>query len=78
MEMAEWSSVLSRIAPALERLDDSRIHGSQRQHIPGDANEPEAVGTSCCDQLPGSHMAGMEIHLQTDGPRSDPCADHER
>ena len=65
MQMAEWSSVLSRIAPALERLNDSRTLGASVS-IPGDANEPEQL-EHMLRQLPGSHMAGMEATFK---PRS--------
>ena len=58
MDMAEWSSVLSRVAPALERLNDSYIMGAS-VNIPGDGNQPEQLGRLLTD-LPGTHVAGME------------------
>ena len=63
MEMTEWSSILGRIAPALERLNDSRTLGASVS-IPGDANEPEQL-EHVLRQLPGSHMAGMETTFKT-------------
>ena len=65
MEMAEWSGVLGRIAPALERLNDSRTLGASVS-ISGDGNEPDQL-EHMLRQLPGSHMAGMEAAFK---PRS--------
>ena len=65
MEMAEWSGVLGRIAPALERLNDSRTLGASVS-ISGDGNEPDQL-EHMLRQLPGSHMAGMEATFK---PRS--------
>ena len=65
MEMAEWSGVLGRIAPALERLNDSRTRGASVS-ISGDGNEPDQL-EHMLRQLPGSHMAGMEATFK---PRS--------
>ena len=58
MDIAEWSSVLGRIAPALERLNDARTMGAS-VNVPGDGNEPEQL-ERLLGQLPGSHIAGME------------------
>ena len=65
MEIAEWSGVLGRIAPALERLNDSRTLGASVS-ISGDGNEPDQL-EHMLRQLPGSHMAGMEAAFK---PRS--------
>ena len=65
MDISEWSSVLGRIAPALERLKDARIMGAS-VNVPGDGNEPEQL-ERLLGQLPGSHIAGMESTFK---PRS--------
>ena len=66
MDMAEWSGVLARIAPALERLNDARTMGAS-VNIPGDGNQPEQLDR-LLGQLPGSHVAGMEATFR---PRSE-------
>ena len=58
MDITEWSSVMSRIAPMLERIKDSSTMGASVT-INGDDNSPEQID-SILDQLPGSHVAGME------------------
>ena len=65
MDISEWSSVLGRIAPALERLKDARTMGAS-VNVPGDGNEPEQL-ERLLGQLPGSHIAGMESTFK---PRS--------
>ena len=65
MDMAEWSGVLARIAPALERLNDARTMGAS-VNIPGGGNQPEQLDR-LLGQLPGSHVAGMEATFK---PRS--------
>ena len=65
MDLAEWSGVLARIAPALERLNDARTMGAS-VNIPGDGNQPEQLDR-LIGQLPGSHVAGMEATFK---PRS--------
>ena len=58
MDIAEWSGVLARIAPALERVSDARIMGASVS-IPGEGNQPEQLDR-LLRQLPGTHIAGME------------------
>ena len=58
MDIAEWASVLSRIAPALERLPDATSMGASVK-IPGDGNSADQL-ERILDQLPANHMAGME------------------
>ena len=65
MDMAEWASVLGRIAPALERLNDAQTT-TARVNIPGDGNQTEQLDR-LLDQLPDSHVAGMESTFR---PRS--------
>ena len=58
MDITEWSGIMSRIAPMLERIKDSSTMGASVT-IHGDGNSPEQLD-SILDQLPGSHVAGME------------------
>ena len=66
MDMAEWSSVLRRIAPALEQLNDSRIMEAS-VNIPGDGNQPELLDRLLID-LPKNRVAGLEATFR---PRSE-------
>ena len=58
MAIAEWSSIMARIAPMLERIKDSSTMGASVT-IQGGDNSPEQLD-SILDQLPATHVAGME------------------
>lgn len=72
MDMADWSSVLSRIVPHLERIGDSDIMEASVT-IPGDDNQPEELDRILTD-LPGTHEAGMEATFK---PRFEDQLDDE-
>ena len=63
MDITEWSSIRVRIAPMLECIKDSSTMGASVT-IQGVDNSPEQLD-SILDQLPASHVAGMESTLQT-------------
>ena len=58
MDIAEWSSIMSRIAPMLEHIKDSSPMGASVT-IHGDDHSSEQLDI-ILDQLPASHVAGME------------------
>ena len=62
MDITEWSSVMARIAPMLERIEDSRSMGASVR-IRGGDNSPEQLD-SVLDQLPATHVAGMETSFK--------------
>ena len=58
MDITEWSSIMARIAPMLERIKDSSTMGAS-VNIQGSDNSPDQLD-SILDQLPTTHVAGME------------------
>ena len=66
MELAEWSSTLARIAPALERMQEASIREASMS-LPGEGNEPEQL-ERLLNHLPASHSAGMEVTFR---PRAE-------
>ena len=58
MDISDWSATMSRISPMLERMKDSSTMVASVA-IRGEDNSPEQL-KNILDQLPASHMAGME------------------
>ena len=63
MDISDWSNVLNRIVPHLERLDNSSTMEASVS-IPGDGNQPEELDRILKD-LPATHEAGMEAAFKT-------------
>ena len=63
MDMAEWSSVLNRVAPVLERIKGSSVTEAN-VNIPGDGNQPEQLGRVLTD-LPSTNEAGMVVTFRS-------------
>ena len=66
MDMAEWSRVLNRVAPVLERIKGSSVTEAN-VNIPGDGNQPEQLGRILTD-LPSTNKASMVVTFR---PRSE-------
>ncbi len=58
LDLAEWSGVISQIAPHLEKISGAMTMEASVE-VSGDGNTPEQLETFI-GQLPSSHEAGME------------------
>ena len=67
MGASEWSTVMNRIAPALERMEGSSVM-SASVTVHGDGSSAEQIDR-ILDRLPAGHEAGMEASFkrQSDG-----------
>lgn len=67
MGASEWSTVMNRVAPALERMEGASVM-SASVTVHGDGSSAEQIDR-ILDQLPAGHEAGMEASFkrQSDG-----------